>query len=79
MNEMTGQDTRDVVERFAYVHSFAVDGELADVFFVRRTAHLQHRHAAAHLAVHLHIAEQDNGVRDGRDVRFRDRCTAQKI
>jgi glutamate---cysteine ligase / carboxylate-amine ligase len=40
----------------------AVDGELADVLVVAEPAHLEHREAAAHLAVHLHVAQQDDGV-----------------
>jgi hypothetical protein len=63
----------DAAERRLDVKARAVDQVLADVFLVRRAAHLQHGQPAPHLAVKLDVAQEDDRVGDRRDVRLRDR------
>ncbi len=70
---MPASTARADAKGLADVHAAAVDVELADLFVVRRAAHLEDGEAAAHLAEELDVAEQNDGVADRRYVRLGDR------
>lgn len=42
LGRVPGQNTRDIAERLADVHTLVIDAELTDVFLVHGPAHLEH-------------------------------------
>src|SRR5689334_11370694 len=70
--------SRRVAERTTDLHSAFADREFANRLVMPRAAHLEHRQPALHLAEHLDVAQEDDGVGEGRDVRFGDRVAAHQ-
>ena len=64
MHWRAGKYSSDVSEWATHAHAALVDGELADGLVVRGAAHLEHGEPTLHLAEHLDVAQQDDGVRE---------------
>ncbi len=61
-----GQRASSGEKRLTDLHSLVVDREFANLGLVRRTTHLQYRHAVAHLAAAFHVAQQNNRISERR-------------
>src|SRR5439155_12029716 len=78
MHRSARENSCNVAEGTAHMHSLAVDGELANTLVVDRPAHLEHRHPALHLAEHLYVAKQNDRICERGDVSLGDRGPAHQ-
>ncbi len=68
VNLAAGEHIGRLSEGFSKVHAGPVDGEPANLLGVLASAHLQHHESAVHRVLLLNVAEQDDRIRERRNV-----------